>query len=86
MFFSHPRLKKIFFRCSYRGTKEMEILLTSFALQHLKKLDDTQLDALEHILDQSDADLHSWIIGRKAPPDPIDSALIDHIVTSHPPS
>ena len=43
--------KKILYRASYRGTKEMDILLSSFVKKHINNLDDKLLKELEKFLE-----------------------------------
>ena len=42
--------RKILYRASYRGTKEMDILLSSFVNSHINKFDEFQLKHLENFL------------------------------------
>lgn len=42
--------KKILYRSSYRGTKEMDILLTSFVKKYIDTFSDSQLKDLENFL------------------------------------
>ena len=42
--------KRILYRASYRGTKEMDILLSSFVNRHINKFDEFQLKHLENFL------------------------------------
>ena len=46
--------KKILYRASYRGTKEMDILLSSFVKKHINNLDDKLLRELEKFLEFDD--------------------------------
>ncbi len=46
--------KKLLYRASYRGTKEMDILLTSFVKKHINQFDETQLNELEKFLQFED--------------------------------
>tara|TARA_B110000967_G_C18720494_1_gene477374 strand:+ start:653 stop:910 length:258 start_codon:yes stop_codon:yes gene_type:complete len=46
--------KKIIYRSSYRGTKEMDILLTSFVRKYLDNLDEKELNDLLFFLDLED--------------------------------
>ena len=39
--------KKLLYRASYRGTKEMDILLTSFVKSYIKKINHNDLKNLE---------------------------------------
>jgi len=42
--------RKLLYRASYRGTKEMDILLSSFVIKHIDKFDEPQLKNLENFL------------------------------------
>tara|TARA_Y100000816_G_scaffold280402_1_gene253726 strand:+ start:542 stop:799 length:258 start_codon:yes stop_codon:yes gene_type:complete len=46
--------KKLLYRASYRGTKEMDILLTSFVKKHINNLNASQLEALGQFLEYDD--------------------------------
>jgi antitoxin CptB len=62
------RRKRLLFRSWHRGTREMDLLLGSFAEQHLAALNEAQLDRYEALLENSDDQLFDWITGRVAPP------------------
>ena len=42
--------KKLLYRASYRGTKEMDILLSAFVKKHIEDLDLNNLNELENFL------------------------------------
>ena len=46
--------KKILYRASYRGTKEMDILLSSFVKRHINNLSENELKELENFLELDD--------------------------------
>ncbi len=46
--------KKILYRASYRGTKEMDILLSSFTKKYINTLNVNQLNQLEAFLKYED--------------------------------
>ena len=46
--------KKILYRASYRGTKEMDILLSTFVKKNINNLDDKLLKELEKFLEFDD--------------------------------
>ena len=46
--------KKLIYRASYRGTKEMDILLSSFVNKYIDDLDEISLFDLEKFLDFED--------------------------------
>ena len=46
--------KRLIYRASYRGTKEMDILLSSFVNKYINKLDEVSLVELEKFLNFED--------------------------------
>ena len=46
--------KKLLYRASYRGTKEMDILLSSFVKNHIESFDNKLLNELEKFLEFED--------------------------------
>ena len=46
--------KKIIYRASYRGTKEMDILLSSFVNKYINELNKNHLKELENFLNYED--------------------------------
>jgi antitoxin CptB len=57
--------KKIIYRSQYRGTKEMDKLLSSFVLKHIDNLNLSQLSNLEKFLDIDDDNLYKFYNGYK---------------------
>ncbi|MCD8563170.1 MAG: succinate dehydrogenase assembly factor 2 [Alphaproteobacteria bacterium] len=53
--------KRLIFRAGHRGTKEMDLLLGGFALEHVPKFDAAELEAFEGLLTENDPDLYNWI-------------------------
>lgn len=62
------RLKRLKIRSWRRGTKEMDIILGTFADQHAKALNASELDALEALMDENDIEIYRWVSG-ESPPD-----------------
>ena len=55
--------KKIIYRASYRGTKEMDKLLSSFVIKYLNSLNKNELVLLEKFLETEDEDLYKYYNG-----------------------
>lgn len=52
--------KKLLYRSSYRGTKEMDILLSNFVRENIEKLTESQLNELEEFLNFEDEDIYNF--------------------------
>ena len=57
--------KKIIYRYSYRGTKEMDILLSSFVKDVINHLDNDELENLFNLLNIDDDNLYKFKQGIK---------------------
>lgn len=73
------RRKRMLFRARHRGIKEMDILLGGFADAHLVAFDDAELDIFERLLEESDHDILSWIVGDVAVPPHADTAVFQRL-------
>ncbi len=52
--------KKLLYRASYRGTKEMDILLSSFVKKFINEFDSDQLNLLEKFLNFEDEIIYNF--------------------------
>ena len=58
-------IKKLLYRSSHRGTKEMDLLIGGFANENLKKLSPGELHEFEILLNFTDRELSSWLVDNK---------------------
>tara|TARA_B100000886_G_scaffold114838_2_gene77256 strand:- start:8211 stop:8468 length:258 start_codon:yes stop_codon:yes gene_type:complete len=67
--------KKLIYRAAYRGTKEMDILLSTFVNKHIDSFDENQLNELDKFLNFEDETIldfyHNDIIKKKIDKNPI---------------
>ena len=56
--------KKIIYRSSYRGTKEMDKLLSSFVNMYINDLNPIELSLLSDLLDYDDEILYNLNVGK----------------------
>lgn len=74
--------RKLIFRSWHRGTKEMDLIMGSFADRHVPGFTAAELQAYEEILNHSDPDLYNWITGAEPVPanllNPVLSRLLSH--------
>ena len=59
------RKKKILFKCTHRGTKELDMLLGNYVSNHINKLKSKELDYLDVILNFNDMDLFKILSKKK---------------------
>ena len=52
--------KKLTYRAAYRGTKEMDILLSSFVDKHINSFDESLLRELDHFLNFEDETIYNF--------------------------
>jgi antitoxin CptB len=71
------RRKKLAFRASRRGFRELDLFMQAFATAHLAGFDEQQLDQFEAVLDVPDQHVHDWIMGRARPPENHRSEVLD---------
>lgn len=60
--------KKLIFRSWHRGTREMDLIMGTFAEVHVPSFTDTELAAYEEVLLENDPDVYDWYIGAKQVP------------------
>ena len=60
--------KRLIFRSGHRGTKEMDIILGSFATKHVPDFTVQELADYDDLLCHNDPDLYNWITEKEDPP------------------
>ena len=58
-------IKKILYRSKYRGTKEMNLLLSNFVKQYINDFDIVELKQLDDLLNFDDDSLFKWYLSKK---------------------
>lgn len=76
------RRRKLLFRSWHRGMREMDLILGHFADTRIDKLNDEELDLYEALLDITDKELLSWIIGEAPVPAAVDTLVYRQILAS----
>ena len=74
--------KRLTFRAWHRGTREMDLLIGSFAEKYINSFERADLAIFEEILMNNDPDVYDWITGRKNPPEELKSRVLD-LLLSH---
>lgn len=78
----HKR-KRLIFRAGHRGTREMDLLLGSFAQKSVPGFDGDALVEFEDFLGENDPDLYNWITGQEEAPSHIRKMAFFEALLSH---
>lgn len=62
------KIKRLHMRSIRRGIKEMDLILTAYATDHMPQLSDAELETYDAFLAEYDHDLYGWITGQGAAP------------------
>ncbi|MEO0402025.1 MAG: succinate dehydrogenase assembly factor 2 [Pseudomonadota bacterium] len=71
------RLKRLHMRSMRRGIKEMDLILSAYAVRHLAQMDVGALDTYDAMLNENDQDLYRWVTGQEAAPDQFSDLISD---------
>src|ERR1700675_1910107 len=68
--------RKLGFRSWHRGTLEADLVIGTFADQHLADFADAELRQFERLLNESDPDIDDWMTGRQLVPKEHDNSVM----------
>ncbi|PZQ48906.1 MAG: succinate dehydrogenase assembly factor 2 [Micavibrio aeruginosavorus] len=81
------RRKRLIFRSWHRGTREMDLIMGTFAETHVPSMDVVALDMYEELLHTPDPDVYDWLSGQKPVPanmiNPVLEKLLCHDYAKH---
>lgn len=69
--------KRLIFRAWHRGTREMDLLLGSFADTHVPGFAEDQLAQFDELLRENDPDIYGWYTGREDPGAALKGPVLD---------
>ena len=72
-------LKRILYRAHYRGGKEADCILSSFAAQLSQLNNDQDLLDFDGLLERDDSDIFSWIENLEPVPAAYDTPVLDQL-------
>ena len=74
-----PRRRRLLFMCWHRGIREMDLILGRFADEHIDRLTDDEVSAIEQLSEQRDQDLLGWFTGEFDTPSEFDTPVFRKI-------
>ena len=76
--------KRLLWRATHRGIKEMDILVGGYAQRHLNAMSEVQLSEFEVLLEIPDQDLLSWATHQAEVPGKFACSMLTAILTHRP--
>ena len=67
--------KKLLYKSTHRGSKEMDIILGKFAHKYLSLFNDDELVMLEAILEMDDNDIYQYALNKKEIPESLNNRV-----------
>jgi antitoxin CptB len=72
--------KRLIYRSWHRGTREMDLLLGSFADRNVPEFSEEEFSQYDEILTYSDPDLYNWISGREKVPSNLINIVLEKLL------
>lgn len=72
--------KKLLYRSKHRGSKETDIIFSRFADLYLSDMNSAELLEYDIILNQTDSDIMSWIMGVQVVPSEMPQNLVKKLL------
>jgi len=82
----HPldtRRRKVQYRAWHRGMREMDLIFGKFVDENITTLSESDLDALEVLMEEQDRDIFMWLTGEASVPDHFDTSVYRAVKTFH---
>ena len=76
--------KRLLWRATHRGIKEMDILVGGYAQKHLVAMSAADLEHFAGLLEIPDQDLLSWATNQSSVPPPQQSAMLEAMLCFRP--
>lgn len=61
-------IKKLIYRSQYRGTKEGDFILSSFAKNELSNCSKDEINKYSELLEHKDTEIHEWVVSPQKSP------------------
>ncbi|GJJ14949.1 hypothetical protein Clacol_009219 [Clathrus columnatus] len=71
---------RLIYQSRKRGTLESDLLLSTFAAEHLGTMTEEEMKEFDRLMDEPDWDIYYWSVGKKIPPERwVNSPLLDRL-------
>lgn len=73
--------KRLIFRSWHRGTREMDLIMGTFADKNIQTFTEGELTAYETLLETPDPDLYNWIARVETPPANLVTPMLERFLS-----
>ena len=77
------RRRRLLYRAWHRGTREMDLIMGTFADSCIADLSDTEVSEFVRLADAPDPDIYAWISGEREVPDDYDGPMFQRLRGFH---
>lgn len=77
------RRRRLLFRAWRRGVREMDLIVGRFADAHIGRLEGSELDDFERLMQAPNASLYAWVSGAEPIPPDYDTSVLRQLVGFH---
>lgn len=75
--------KALIFRSNHRGTKEMDLIMGSYANANVPDFSEQELEDYEALLSHNDPDLYNWLTETENPPEDVANLSVFKKLRAH---
>lgn len=73
------RKRRLLFRAWHRGIKELDLIMGNFVEVNIDSFTEHDCAWFEHLFEQKDHDILSWVTTNAAPPDDFDNSMMQRL-------
>jgi antitoxin CptB len=75
--------KKLFYRSTHRGCKELDTMIGDFAKDSLNLFSPQELLLYEQLLNVDDIALYNWIMQKESPPPEYQTSILELLISKY---
>jgi len=74
------RRKRLIYRATHRGMKESDAIVGGYFSAVVAEIPEGRMAEAEALLEETDADLMDWVMGRQPIPDRLKGGMLDDVI------
>ena len=74
------RIKRLKYRSWHRGTKELDLVIGTFAERNLADMEEAEIDQFEAIIEEDEFDIYNWLTRKDKVPERHQNSVMDKLL------